>query len=338
MKKVLVTICAMVAVLACTKTEVCFDDPSEIAFTPVSKYATKVAEETGTLVSQEFYAWANTVPTSGTSQKYFEKVSFGLNGSYYVGTPSQFWPNATPLKFAGVTKTGSATSYSVDEGFTKITLTNYKQPTSETTAVNDLMWFFDDNSGNGYGKTTYAIAPEMKHACSWISIKVKAHENLAGKAADGVNPAIPAYWKNIKVTGLSFDALHTTGSVDLGTVAVWTTSTADRATTGSNVIYSGEGVDITAAASAAIENVANNVVVLPQVPPTISLTYKYTTPANGTIEETVSGISLNYNGDKAWEAGKHYTYTLTICADEIKIAPTVGDWTPGPDNLTQNVQ
>ena len=188
------------------------------------------------------------------------------------------------------------------------------------------MWFFDNNNGSGYEKTTNAIAPVMKHACSWISIKVKAHENLAGKAADGANPAIPAYWNNIKVTGLSFDALHTAGSVDLGADAVWTTSTLDRATTGSNVIYSGEGVNITAAASTAIENVENNVVVLPQVPPTISLTYEYTTPANGTIEETVSGISLNYDGDNPWEAGKHYTYTLTICADEIKIAPTVGTW------------
>lgn len=331
MKKVLVTICAMAAVLACTKTEVTFDEPGEISFAPVSRYATKAAES-GTLVAQSFYVWANTIPAAGeTSQAYFENILFTKNtgDSYYLGTPSQFWPNATPLKFAGVTATGNI---GTDDdmvsmtGFSSISITGYTQPSTFTTAVaNDLMWFYADNNDYGYDKQTTAIAPTMNHACSWITFNVKLHSNLNN------------YWTNVTLKEVAFESLASTGDATItfepANVA-WTVPTAQNS---KHVVYTGTG-SLSSTTALVAESISNNIVVIPQTPTTIAVTYSYTTPAGGTVTEIVTGVSLDYDGGNAWAPGVHYTYNLTIGADEIEIAPTVGDWTPGTGSgLSQDV-
>ena len=86
-----------------------------------------------------------------------------------------------------------------------------------------------------------------------------------------------------------------------------------------------------------------DIVVLPQVPGMLSLTYKYTSPSGDPIEETVTAVNLALAKDNAttpatgpaqWEAGKHYIYTITIKANEILIAPTPVDWTDQEWNIT----
>ena len=75
----------------------------------------------------------------------------------------------------------------------------------------------------------------------------------------------------------------------------------------------------------------------------------YTTPAGGEVTETIDAISLDYDGTEgntAWAPGTKYTYTLTIGADEIKIAPKSEDWAAydadtskdGVQNIEQDVQ
>lgn len=345
MKKVLVTICAMAAVLACTKTEVTFDEPGEISFAPVSRYATKAAEQSGTLVAQSFYVWANTIPAAGeTSQAYFENIHFTIKNtgdSYYLGTPAQFWPNATPLKFAGVTATGNIRTDDIVSltDFSSISITGYTQPSTFTTAVaNDLMWFYADNNDGGYGKQTNAIAPTMNHACSWITFNVKVDAKLADVQAGQTT----AYWRDITLKEVAFESLASTGTATItfepvapATNVVWEDQST---TTASHVVYTGNG-SLSSTTALVAESITNNIVVIPQTPTTVSVTYSYTTPAGGTVEETVTGVSLNYNGTDAWAPGVHYTYNLTIGADEIKIAPTVGDWTPGTGSgLSQDVK
>lgn len=341
MKKVLVTICAMAAVLACTKTEVTFDEPGEISFAPVSRYATKAAVGTGDSFTQSFYVFAN---TNTENVPYFSNVLFGYtdNDGIFLGNPSQFWPNATPLKFAGVTETGNiGTSATVSmTGFSSISITGYTQPSTFTTDVaNDLMWFYADNNDGGYGKQTNAIAPTMNHACSWITFNVK----VDAKLADVQDGQTTAYWRNITLKEVAFESLASTGTATItfepvapATNVVWKDQST---TTASHVVYTGNG-SLSSTTALVAESITNNIVVIPQTPTTVSVTYSYTTPAGGTVEETVTGVSLNYNGtDAAWAPGVHYTYNLTIGADEIKIAPTVGDWTPGTGSgLSQDVK
>ena len=343
MKKVLITMCAAIAVLACTKTEVAFDEPNEIAFSPVSKFETKAAVASGASIGQDFIAWANTVPTTGASQAYFSDVLFtSPTDGVYVGSPTQYWPNATALKFAGVTKSGNigASTSPATVSMTAwgtINVIGYTQPDpSVESTTNDLMWFFDDNTDDkGYvGDASTIVRPTASHACSWITVAVKLADYLVDtdNSKDGNQP----YWTNVTVKNIKFETLKTTGAVTLGTSAAWTGTSGAQSNV---VIYNNDTGVVVGDAAKTIENEENNVVVIPQEPTTLSMTYSYNTPATGSVTETVTGISLDYDGDEAWKPGKHYTYTLTIGADEIKIAPASDDWTSASGSgLTQDVK
>lgn len=330
MKKVLVTICAMAAVLACTKTEVTFDEPGEISFAPVSRYATKAAVGTGDSFTQSFYVFAN---TNTENVPYFSNVLFGDtdNDGIFLGNPSQFWPNATPLKFAGVTKSGNIGTVTPDMStWGTISVNDYEQPSPGTASTeNDLMYFFVDNGSDGYTKPAsddvVNVTPVMQHACSWISIKVAADENTIYKDLDTETEGVQSYWQDIKLTEIKIVSLQTKGNVTLSkdSGASWENTSASQ---NNIVIYSGEG-SLTSTATL-FENNTNNTVVIPQAPFSVSLTYKYKTSASGAnyITETVSGISLATTDITTWNPGMHYTYTLVIGADEIKIRPSAASW------------
>lgn len=330
MKKVLVTICAMVAVLACTKTEVTFDEPGEISFAPVSRYATKAAVGNGNDFTQSFYVFAN---TNTENVPYFSNVLFGDtdNDGVFLGNPSQFWPNATALKFAGVTKSGNIGTVTPEmTTWGTISVNGYEQPSPGTASTaNDLMYFFVDNSGLGYTKpennTVVNVTPVMQHACSWITIKVAADENTIYKDLDTETAGVQSYWQEIKLTGIKIVSLKTKGDVTLSkdSGASWDNISTEQTDI---VIYTGEGPVTSTATS--FENNTDNTVVIPQAPFSVSLTYKYKTSASGAnyITETVSGISLATTDITTWNPGMHYTYTLVIGADEIKIKPSAASW------------
>lgn len=349
MKKVLIAMCAMAAVMSCAKTELAFEQPSEISFSPVSRYNTKAAV-TGTnfTADQNFYVFANTVET--TSAKYFENALFipdddqtgaPTNLTVYAGSPSQFWPNVTPLKFAGYTVsgnvgTGTGKVTAVMDTWGTMTITGYSQPYDfQNAQANDLMWFFDDNNANGYDKESGIITPTMKHACSWITVTVKVADNLMDTdlSTGGNQP----YWTNITVKNIKFENLNTTGDVALSGTAAWDNVAGPQ--TNVNIYDNATGTVVDATAKTIDSAVANNVIVVPQVPTTLAMTYSYTTPAGVSVTETKTGISLKYDGYNKWAAGMHYTYELTIGADEIRIAPKSTDWaTPGSGDFTQDVK
>ena len=344
MKKVLVTICAMAAVLACTKTEVTFDEPGEISFAPVSKYATKAAVETSTTFGQDFYVYASTNETNPVP--YFKDVLFTDNNTdgVFVGTPSQFWPNEKALKFAGVTKTGNiGTAGSVEmDTWGTMTVSGYVQPLpSVADAVNDLMYFFVDNNGQGYTKpennTEVNVTPVMQHACSWITIKVAADANTIYKDLDSSTEGVQSYWSNIKLYEVKIQELATNADVTFTekptgeTKAVaWTISTTASKSENVAIYTAANGATDNVLTSTAVllENTSNNTVVIPQTPFSVSLKYGYTTAASGSTEivEEVKNISLATTEIASWQPGMHYTYTLVIGADEIKIQPSAASW------------
>lgn len=339
MKKVLITICAAIAVLACTKTEVAFDEPNEIAFSPVSKFETKAAVGATYSSNLNFYAWAYTVET--TPVAYFSEILFTPESSQdgaptgltsYTGSTPQYWPNEKALKFAGVTKSGNITKDIVAmSDATAITVTGYDQPLPNSAVANDLLWFFDDNSDAGYTKpeanaTSVHVQPTMKHACSWVVVKVALDSDLA------------SYWTNVKVNSIKFVTLLTTGDV---TLTEGGASWDDQGTSESNIVVYEGTTEITTTAKEFAAS--NDAIVIPQTPTTLAVNISYTTPAGGAVTETIDEISLDYDGaegtNTAWAPGKKYTYTLTICADEIKIAPKSEDWSAyDADSTTDGVQ
>lgn len=343
MKKLFYITLAVVAFASCTKSEASYTASEEIAFTPVSKFETKTAITGETYKADlPFYVFANAYNTTEStfSSKYFEKILFKPSGTDKVGAlqifkgdPSQYWPNVNNLIFAGFTKSGNVGdvlgAVESSDNLQTLKIEGYVQPEPTVNVnpqPNDLMYFFDDNNGSGYGSSTTHVSPVMKHACSWITINVKADENLV------------TYWTALKALNIHFVSLHKTGTVTLKSTVVpsWEL-TSDI----SNVNILSISKDITSSFDE-FANSDNNTIVLPQTPTFLSVTYSYTTPAGTSDFMETKLVPLNFNGETRgagqtddqwratwtkWEPGKHYTYDLTITAEEIKIAPSSAKWT-----------
>lgn len=286
-----ILILAAILLAACSKTETSYEAPSEIAFTPVAEGMTKAAVEgVGYASNLPFNVFAQTTD----SEAYFNNVKFEAGSEtsgglkVYEGNPTQYWPRTKNLKFAGYTGT-SYPAATMNPGFTELTIAGYQQ-----SADNDLMYFFDSGEGgNGYNTESGIVSPTMKHACSWITIKVTGQDACAS-------------WPIKQIT---VDGLSTSGKV------VFNNNTPGVAwpilgATEDLIIFNTEATIETEPSAEAI--------VIPQTPVTLTVYYKDTSK---------SGISLQYNGTAEWEPGVHYTYTLNFL-NPYKIDFSVDTVTP----------
>lgn len=327
MKKIFFSLFAVAAIAACTKSEIAYEQPDAIGFQVVTGKMTKAAvADNAYPEALNMYVFAMTETDGGVANAtadYLKNAEFAevlenLWGGW-LGDEAYpyYWPNVKKLFFAGVSKSGNVNNGAVpayNNG--TITIEGY-QPGVGKDALgdNDLMWF--PTTDDSYGKGIVSVPVVMKHACSWITVKMAGDQWTAGRYT---------------ITDIHIEGLTTKGKVDLNTAADWTLSTdaADQNKTFS--VYSnatGKALSTTATAEG-FENIVNNTIVLPeQVPGTLSITYNFESQAGEKIEETVTG-SLKFNGEAAWVAGTHYIYTITITASQILIAPEVQTWTPSP--------
>lgn len=330
MKKIIISMMAVAALAACTKSEPVYEPAGEISFAPVAKNVTKsVAGYNGDTFDGVFptnvnlYVFANASNDAGTAwdAPYFENAKFVYNESKdvntavkgaYAGDPTRYWPNVKTLKFAGYSDAcGVVKNAEMDFAANELTIPAYTQDNATYTAegANDLMWFPCD--GQAYSKQADEIAAQMKHACSWITINVAGDDVTAG---------------NWTLNSLVVKALKHSGNVVCNaTTAQWTLTGegADeeyyKPTTGTT--FKEEYVKY--------EKNANNFIVLPQEPTDLEVNYTYTSDAtnNLTLTETKS-VSLDYDATgTAWQPGVHYIYNVLITASEILIDPVVVDWT-----------
>ena len=340
MKKIIISMMAVAALAACSKSEIAYEQPDAIGFQVVTGKMTKAAVannvypenlnmyvfamtaiETETTVDGEVV----TTSTPNATPDYlknaeFAKVLDNLWGGWLDNAAyAYYWPNVKKLYFAGVSKSGNVNNGAVptyNNG--TITIEGY-EPGVGTAALgdNDLMWF--PTTDESYGKGTVSVPVVMKHACSWITVKMAGDTWTAGKYI---------------VTDIHIEGLTTKGKVELNSEADWTLSTVEADMDNSYSVYANATGKVlpTSATEEGFENIVNNTIVLPeQVPGTLSITYHFTSQAGEVIEETVTG-SLKFNGNATWVAGTHYTYTVTIGASQILISPEVDTWTPSPAN------
>lgn len=338
MKKIFFSLMAVAALAACSKSEVAYEQPDAIGFQVVTGKMTKASVADNVYpkyLNMYVFAMTDNRGVANKTADYLKNAEFakvlvsdGQNlwgGWLDVAAYPYYWPNVKKLFFAGVSKSGNV---NVENGPVPayndgtITIDGY-QPGVGTTALgdNDLMWF--PTTDESYGKGTVSVPVLMKHACSWITVKMAGDDWTAGRYT---------------ITDIHIEGLTTKGKVELAEAADWTLSTiaADKNQTYS--VYSnttGKTLSTTATAEG-FETIANNTIVLPeQVPGTLSITYHFTSQAGEKIEETVTG-SLKFDGDATWVAGTHYTYNVTITASQILIAPTVAAWdTPANDTTVQ---
>ena len=337
MKKIFYSLLAVAAITACAKSGIEYDnDKVAISFAPVPTNITKSVagvDANGTYDSTfptdlNLYITANAQgeDTNGNltaewPDTYFANAKFiygRLANNVYEGETAQYWPNVKSLVFAGFSNACNiddiAENAVVDFDDNTISINGYVQDNSLTAAgANDLMWFPWDTKS--YTKQNTAVTATMKHACSWITVKV------IGDATTGENYLL----NNLTINGL----YHKGNVVCDASKATWALSGAAEA----EVLYNnatGEKFPLPTGTAKVFENVKNNMVVLPQTPTSINVTYSYYAQEGADlITETVENLNLKIsdNADaNKWESGKHYIYTITITATEILVAPAVDKW------------
>lgn len=354
MKKIFISLFAVAALAACTKSEVQYDEPSAISFAPVAQNLTKTVVTDGTFpTGQDLYVFANASADNSTwSEPYFKNALFehATNlgetenpAGAYKGNPERYWPNVKSLKFAGYsqacntpTLASSATVPTMDFTNNQLKISGYIQNnTASGQGNNDLMWF---PMTTQYTKQSKEVPVTMKHACSWITI------NVAGDQTTG---ATNTTWK---VTGLKITGLTTKGNVTCGEAsATWDfTNVEETYKNQAEAVFTGTQQLTTTHTECA--TTAANTIVLPQTPTNLEVTYQYVSQAGNTtdsdttnnddivITETAT-VPLTLGENVTWVSGTHYTYNITITATQILIDPVVEKWVEyDTDTTTQNVE
>ena len=294
---------------------------------------------------------------------YINKGEFTKKGAYntintqstdtklvWGGTPeAYYWPNVKHLYFAGISKSGNVESLSATgnspaismdfSGNGTLTINGYEPGTGTAEGDNDLMWF---SKTSAYGKGTDYVHVDMYHTCSWITVKVLG-DNVTATYTTGEGESVKEHigWKihNITIKGittkgnvtLTNNSSTTTGTIIHTPGATWTLSTAASDINKSIIVFNETATTFTTTATA-LENTANNTIVLPQASTNMDITYSYTSPAGTTITETANvSLALDKTAGATaetnkWKPGYHYTYTVQITASEILIQPEAKTW------------
>ena len=362
MKKIFISIVAVAALAACSKSEVAYEASAEIGFAPAVKNVTKAAMN-GTLnTSDNLGIWAywngikglveNAATYANYTDSYLADALFvNRTTTSWGGQTSYPWPTNGALVFAGYNKPEGATFTAAYSGLTgnTMTFTNYTQSTDLANTF-DLCWFGKTAASYNNRTDGSAVSVTMSHALTWITIKIKGDVNTAPTGED----AMP--WKVTKATLLNVNTVGTTGtcifdaSDNNKAKATWTSTTPDditiqtsAVTKDNNGVITGGGTALTTTA-VAYESTENGLVVIPQTP--VSLEIEYIYPVSGVYKEGKTTVNLTLEGTKkedgttdntkinTWLSGTHYTYTIVFKANEILVAPSYGTWTESNQSVT----
>ena len=363
MKKIFISLLAVAALAACTKSEVAYEAPAEIGFKAVAGNMTKAVvdgETYPTDLNMFIYAWTTTDnngnPNTEIEANYIKNAEFAHKGVFetYTGETDEtgvnpnvwggadqayYWPNVKELYFAGYSASGNASAKAAYNCQTDVlTISDY---TPGMNGANDLMWF--PKTTQSYGKGTDYVPVSMYHTCAWITFLVKGD----GVTSNTTNPYTITSLKMTEVDQTATVAcsnatdpkINWTGNTDkTGDAANYNVTIKNNSIA---LTETAKDVETDAAYAEAEGTTSSNIVVIPQIPGKLTLTYTYKSSTDAPITETVENLDLalakdasNADGPAQWEAGKHYIYTITIKANEILIAPTPVDWTDSNWNIT----
>lgn len=336
MKKSLIIALGAIALVACTKTSVSYEQTGEIGFAPVvRKNSTKAAVEGTEFPNQNikvfgYYDNSMAVGSSYSAGKfaveYLPGVEFAKNGAIWAGANNNhyYWPKTGSILFAGYSP--------VDFGINKVTFSlagnkfsvaELDQP--EFSDTKDLLYA-------GYTTSVLGRTVDMvfSHALSWVTVKASA-----------------AAANQIKITKIKFVGLAAKGSSD--GLPLWTTTGTKKIT----VFAPASAFAVPAGTTGTlVESNPDCGLVFPQIlteAAAIEVSYEMNNGANQWFAQApfVQKLNLLKSGADTinkWEAGKHYTYIINFSAiegpdssNEITIAPTVNDWKPvTADDISAN--
>ena len=364
MKKVLVTCLAVASVIACTKSNVEFEETTEIGLKPVAHNVTKsMMTEPSFVTSESFNVWAFYKQVDpGTSiadwQKSAEKQTTYIDEKEFVnndattwkGKASYYWPKMGSLLFAGYypTTIANQVEYTFNATDNKMVISNYvpnrvvNQVAGVTkTYTEDLM--YANMTPASYSKNNVPLV--FKHALSWITVKVKQSE---------AGPKI--IFENVKFTNV-----YPQGTATIDNNPVKESEDSENLVfNGIKWVTAGTAADVPVLeekrtigeGDSAQEKVgyelttqeytlAYEPLFIPQPMTAMVITYTIESTDGSSLRETtkpyiLSGLKTDDTDN--WEAGKHYTYTITMGTTEILIAPEVTDWEDVDYAITPGVE
>lgn len=356
MKKVFVTFLAVASVIACTKSNVEFEETTEIGLKPVAHNVTKsmmIGESFDTNESFNVWAFYKQVDP-GTSiadwqaadadqTTYIDEKKFvNKDATTWKGKTSYYWPKMGSLLFAGYYPTTIAdkVEYTFDATNNKMVISNYEpkrvvNPKDDETATytEDLM--YANMTPASVAKNDVSLV--FKHALSWITVKVKQSEVGPKIIVDNVNftnvyPQGTATVDNMPVNNVSKGIEWVTAGTAASVPVLEETRTV--------VVDDSEVKKVGYVLTTQDYTLAYEPLFIPQPMTTMVITYTIESGDGSSFQETktvdLSGLKTD-DTDK-WVAGKHYTYTITIGTDEILIAPTVTDWKDVEYDITPGVE
>ena len=293
-----------------------------------------------------------------------KKTAVWGGGSSSENRNPYYWPNEKTLHFSGYSNSGSKTSAVYNPSTDVLTISNYTPGVGTAQGANDLMWFPSTKHTNpaGYGKDTKFVPVSLYHTCSWITFLVQGDASTGAEGSRYVVTSlnISNIDQTATVTCSGENDIEWSENIDKNetyTVNVLGEISTDIIDGDKTVNVKGISLSGTYDKNTA-KNIAKNIetgnsastggniVVIPQTPGVLEISYSYISPAGKLINEVFSvannkAISLalakdssNKNGPTSWEPGKHYIYTITIKANEILVAPTPVDWTDQNWNVT----
>lgn len=357
MKKYILPILGLAALVACSKTEPVYEESGEIRFAPVTSLATKAqvynAIDGADYPAGEYFNvtayWKNEDAGSDFTEgtvTYFSDRTFKKGTTYWAGDPAAYWPKNGSLRFACYSPSDvAAAEVSHHLATDTYTVTDYVQSNNTKETV-DLM--VAPTTPVSYDAKTGAesVSVVFEHALSWISFKVVSDED-----AEGI----------FTIKKIVIDSVDTKGSLtavmtETAKSKTWALSSANGKKGNTNVkaydVYNNEdGVVATTTSDADkegnpvyIENETGGTVVIPQPTTTVTITFDQQAKDCALLENQVITLPLTVSKEvtsgtadevapSSWEAGKHYIYTLKFAyeaEDQILINPSVEDWTDVP--------
>lgn len=332
MKKSLIIALGAIALVACTKTSVSYEQTGEIGFAPVvRKNSTKAAVEGTAFPNQKIkvYGYYDNSMATGSSYsagkfavEYLPGVEFAKKGATWAGaTTPYYWPKTGSMLFAGYSPADfGVVTFSLENN--RFSVAELEQPEFYPT-IKDLLYA-------GYTTSVLGRTVDMafSHALSWVTVNAKA-------AAEN----------QIRITNIKFVGLAAKGS---------STRLPEWTTTGTKVltVFAPESAFAVPAEATLVESNPNCGLVFPQTltdAAEIVVSYEMNNGAGQWFAQApfVQKLNLLKSGADTinkWEAGKHYTYIINFSAiegpgseNEIKINPSITDWTPvNADGISAN--
>ena len=332
MKRIVLTIMAVAALAACTKSEVQYEPAGEIGFAPFTGNITKASGMSGELDEEQelgIYAFWDNDGTAGTVSNFaafndnylvnalFEQktvtTTTGASVTAWGGAGEAYpWPVNGALVFAGYTTPGDAvlttdTQVEYVLGTDVMKFKNYAN-TNEF----DLCWFGRTASSYNYRATGQAVPVELSHALTWITVKVYGEGTPVGN------------WNITSITLANVVASGTATCNGTTKKATWAPATTEPTKT----IYSG-----THTITAAPAELTNNVII-PSLPLQLTVNYSFAVQGQTKTDSKTVSLKLNEGNTQAWESGVHYTYTLQFKGNEILVAPSYDNWDEKDQTVT----